>query len=70
MRMRVDRFKVIEQMSKRQVEHFSDLAAMSGLAKNTVSSILDSHDWKSQTVSKIATALGCSPLDLITVDSE
>lgn len=68
MRMRVDRFKVLGQMSKQQIEHFSDLAALSGLAKNTVSSVLDSYDWKSQTVNKMAVALKCSPLELITVD--
>ena len=42
-----------------------DLAARSGVTPITISRLMQGHPFNSETLGKVATALGCHPIDLI-----
>ena len=68
--MRLDRYKVKQRMNDIRLEHIIELATLADLHSNTIYNALDSHKWVSTTVEKIAKALQCNPLELITVDED
>jgi DNA-binding Xre family transcriptional regulator len=64
-RTRLDRFKVVSRWSGR----LDDLAKKADMSPNTLYNALDGYNWTSTTLDKIAAALGCRSIDIITVDS-
>jgi DNA-binding Xre family transcriptional regulator len=66
-RARIDRYKV-RQLMKGRYDKLEDLAAAARISPTTVSTGTDSYSWRSSTLDAIANALGCSPLDILTVD--
>lgn len=65
--MIVDEYKVKHKMLLKKIDHYSDLAQKAGISARTARDVLGSDKWRADTVTKIATALECNPLDLITV---
>ena len=66
--MRLDRYKVKQRMATLHIDHFKELAEKADIGENTMYNALDSHNWRSTTIVSIAKALGCNPLELITID--
>lgn len=69
-RTRIDRYKVRGKMSSapQPFNTFEELANAASISPNTIYSAVDSHSWRGATLDAIAHALGCSPLDILTVD--
>lgn len=68
MNTRIDRFKVKRWMEQEGIETFDQLAKLARLSPTTVYNALDGYNWRSTTLDAIAKALGCNPLDIVTVD--
>lgn len=68
MRTRIDRYKVRLHMAQRKIDRFEDLIEKSKISQTAFYASVDSHTWKSRTLDALADALGCTPLDLLTVD--
>lgn len=70
MNTRIDRFKVKRRMESEGIDTFETLAKEAKLSPTTVYSALDGYNWRSTTLDAIAAALGCNPLDIVTVDAD
>ena len=68
--MIVDEYKVKHRMLVQGIDHITTLARLADLNPKTVAGVMGSGKWQAETVSKIATALRCSPLELITVEED
>lgn len=68
LRTRIDRYKVRLQMAKCRMERFEDLIEKAKISQTTFYASVDSHAWKSRTLDSLADALGCAPLELLSVD--
>jgi DNA-binding Xre family transcriptional regulator len=68
MEMVLDEYKVKLRMLELRMDHYSDLAREAGITDRTVRNVVGTGNWRADTVSKIAVALQCNPLDLITVE--
>ena len=68
MQMVLDRFKVKFRMLELGMDRYSDLAREAGITDRTVRNVVGTGNWRADTVSKIAVALQCNPLELITVE--
>ena len=66
--MILDKAKVQHRMIDAGVHAFTELAAMADVSQTTLFVAMDTERWQARTVNKLAVALKCSPLDLITVD--
>ena len=67
-RTRIDRFKTKRLMESRGFSALQDLADAASISQTTLYSVLDTYAWRCATLDAIANALGCSPLDILTVD--
>jgi DNA-binding Xre family transcriptional regulator len=68
MQMVLDEYKVKLRMLQLRMNRYSDLARKAGITDRTVRNVVGTGNWSADTVLKIAVALQCSPLDLITVE--
>lgn len=68
--MIVSRFKVRQRMNILGMENYTEITKKSGLHVNTIYNVMDNDNWNSRTVSRIATALECSPIELIAVEGD
>lgn len=64
--VKIDKAKVEQLMRERGFSSFTQLAAAAGLHHNTMYNVLDNPKFESVTLAKLATALECSPVDLMT----
>ena len=65
--MVLDKNKIRHLMIDKGIERFTDLATEAGISQTTLFTAMDSDRWRAQTVDRLAKALGCSPLDIITI---
>lgn len=65
--IRIDRYKIKKLMAGKFTT-FGELAAAASISTTTMTKATDSRKWRSDTLESIAVALGCSPLDILTVD--
>lgn len=70
MKTRIDRFKVSRKMEAVGVSRFDELAKKAGIGEATIYNVLDSYNWTSRTLDRIAHALNCASLDILTVDTD
>jgi DNA-binding Xre family transcriptional regulator len=70
MKTRIDRFKVKRRMENVGIDTFEKLAEKAKLSPTTVYNALDGYNWRATTLDAIAAAIGCNPLDIVTVDAE
>ena len=68
--MILSRYKVRERMNTLGMENYTDVTRAGGPHQNTIYGVLDSDNWNSKTLSKIAVALQCSPFELITIEDD
>ena len=61
----IDRERVDLLMKQVDIGTYADLAKQTGLHKNTLTKILNGSKWHSDTIDKLAIALRCNPIDLI-----
>jgi DNA-binding Xre family transcriptional regulator len=66
-RVRIDRYKIKKAMVGK-FSTFGELAAAAKISTTTMTKATDSYEWRASTLVGIAHALGCSPLDIQTVD--
>lgn len=62
--MKLDRVKTLVCMARKEMSG-TDLAEMSGVSRQTISSVLHGKDCFPETVGKIATALGVDPAAIV-----
>ena len=68
MGLKVDERKVRVFMADRGIHTIEELAERSGVTSLTIRRLFKGAGFKSDTVQKLADALGCNPLDLLTVE--
>lgn len=68
MKFYIDPAKVDYRKERRGIESDADLAKRAKLNKNSMTNVRQRREWKSSTAIKLAAALDCSPLDLVTVE--
>ena len=68
MGLKVDERKVRVFMADRGIYTIEDLAKLSGVSSFTIRKLFKGAGFKSDTVQRLADALGCNPLDLLTVE--
>ena len=66
MAVKIDKFKVLELMAKKNIKNQTELANMLGISKNQLSNILnDKFSPIKSNVVELANFLGVSPLEII-----
>ncbi|GIV81677.1 MAG: hypothetical protein KatS3mg051_1031 [Anaerolineae bacterium] len=68
MQLIIDRTRVDLLMRRAGIESYADLAARAGVHENTLLRVLKGHNWTSETAAKLAAALNCNPIDLMTAE--
>jgi len=68
MKFYIDPAKVDYWKSMRGIDSDAELAEKAGVNKNSLTNVRQKTVWKSSTAIKLALALDCSPLDIITVE--
>jgi len=66
--IKIDRKKVEIEMIHADTKSFQNLADRAGMSTDTLFKALDGSKWTTKTWKKIAEALNCNPLDLITTE--
>ena len=66
--MRIDRYKVRQQMSKRGIRTFSELAVRIGVSKQALSRWFGGLSFSSQSLEALCVELECTPNDILTFD--
>jgi len=67
--MRIDRYKVRQQMAVVGIRTFSDLAARVGVSKQALSGWFSGAPFSSQSLESLCVELGCTPNDILTFDA-
>lgn len=68
MKFYIDPAKVDYWKTVRGIDSDAELAERAKMNKNSMTNVRQKTVWKSSTAIKLALALGCSPLDIITVE--
>lgn len=69
--MRIDRWKVKQQMNRVGIKTFGDLAALIGVAPQTMSAWFGARlGFTSETLETICRVLDCTPNDVLTIDPD
>lgn len=66
--MRIDRWKVRQQMKQVGIDTFRDLAKMVGVSQQTVSAWFGGAGFTSENLTALCYALECEPGDILTLD--
>ncbi len=64
MSLSIDRTRVLVLMERAGIATLTELAAKADVHQNTLTKVLRGEEFRSTTATKLATALGCSPIDL------
>jgi len=64
----IDKERVNVLMKRAGIKTYRDLASSAGVHYNTVTRVLNGSVFDSATADKLATALNCSPIDLMSAE--
>ncbi|MCD6290359.1 MAG: helix-turn-helix transcriptional regulator [Anaerolineae bacterium] len=68
MGLKIDERKVRVFMAMRGIDTVRDLARKAGIHEDTVWKVFKGRNFTAETLERLATALECNPLDLLTVE--
>jgi DNA-binding Xre family transcriptional regulator len=66
--MRIDRWKVKQQMNRAGIATFGELAERVEVTPQTVSAWFRGMGFSSETLAALCRVLGCTPNDILTID--
>ena len=64
----IDKERVSILMKRADIRTYRELAEKAGIHYNTVTKVLNGAKFDSETANKLALALNCSPIDLMTAE--
>lgn len=68
--MRIDRWKVKQQMNRVGIRTFAEFAEQVGVTPTTVSAWFRGMGFSSDTLERICRVLDCTPNDILTLDAD